>query len=73
MWVSPGAPLFSFSLFWGEKPQNFYETPPGRGSLGPLYLPLSHLSPCWNKKRTKPQNWEYQGFIFWGWEVNERF
>lgn len=69
----PLVPLFSFSLFWGEKPQNFYETPPGRGSLGPLYLPLPHLSPCWNKKRTKPQNWESLGFIFWGCEVNGRF
>lgn len=73
MWESPGAPLFSFSLFWGEKPQNFYETPPGRGSLGPLYLPLPHLSPCWNKKRTKSQNWEHLGFIFWRLEVNGRF
>lgn len=77
MWVSPGAPpLFSFSLFLGEKPQNFYETPPGRGSVGPLYLPLPHLSPCWNKKRTKPQNWGGTWVSFsggWGWEVNGRF
>uniref|UniRef100_A0A8C4LC78 Glutamate receptor n=1 Tax=Equus asinus TaxID=9793 RepID=A0A8C4LC78_EQUAS len=54
-WVSPGAPrLFSFSLFFGEKPRNFYETsPPRRGSVGPPSLPLPRPSPCWNKKKNK--------------------
>lgn len=70
----PLVPLSSLSLFFGGRNlRNFYETPPGRGSLGPLYLPLPHLSPVGIKKRTKPQNWEYLGFIFWVWEVNGRF
>lgn len=54
-----------FLSFLGGETSDFYETPPGRGSVGPLYLPLPNLSPCWNKKRTKPQNWGYALFIFW--------
>lgn len=63
-----------FLSFLGGETSDFYETPPGRGSVGPLYLPLPHLSPCWNKKKEQnPKTGDTCGLFSGRWEVNGRF
>lgn len=58
-------PSLLFLSFLGGETSDFYETPPGRGSVGPLYSPCHISVPVGIKKRTKPQNWGYVWFIFW--------
>lgn len=62
----PLAPLASFfSLFWGEKLRNFYETPPRERVSWALIPPPATPQSRWNKKRTKPPNRGYPELISW--------
>lgn len=58
------SPLF-FSLFWGEKLRNFYETPPRERVNWALIPPPATPQSRWNKKRTKPPNRGYPELISW--------